>query len=106
MSRTSLNEYRNGDGDAMKSKKKLTASDLQRQAEAMIAAGTMPSLEAVLKAVAESRAEYRDGILQARSETLELNDHDRHFLSELGIEVPEDARWPLDDDSADSEAAL
>jgi hypothetical protein len=106
MSRSSSNEYRNGDGDAMKSKKKLTASDLQRQAEAMIAAGTMPSLEAVLKAVAESRAEHQDAILQARSESLELNDRDRNFLSEVGIEVPEDACWPLDDDSADPEAAL
>jgi hypothetical protein len=87
-------------------KKKLTAPDLRRQAEAMVAAGTMPSLETVLKAVAESRTEYRDAILQARSETLELNDHDRSFLNELRIEVPEDARWPLDGDSADSEAAL
>ena len=90
----------------MESNKKLTASDLQRQAEAMVAAGTMPSLEAVLKAVAESRAEYRGAILRARSEALELNDHDRHFLSELRIEVPEDARWPLDGDSADPEGAL
>src|SRR6266436_1368274 len=105
MSRTSSNEYRDGDGDAMKSKKKLTASDLQRQADAMIAAGTMPSLEAVLKAVAESRAEYQEAILQARSETLELNDDDRNFLNELGIEVPEYARWPLDGDSADPETA-
>jgi hypothetical protein len=85
----------------MKSKKKLTASDLQRQAEAMIASGTMPSLETVLQAVAESRTEYRGAILQARSETLDLNDHDRNFLNELGIEVPEDARWPLDADSND-----
>lgn len=90
----------------MKRESKITPSDLRRQAEAMIAAGTMPSLETVLKAVAESRTEYRDAILQARSETLELNDHDRDFLSELGIEVPEDARWPLDGDSADPESAL
>jgi len=82
------------------------ASDLQRQAKAMIASGTMPSLETVLKAVAESRAECRGAILQARSETLELNDHDRHFLNEMGIEIPEDAHWPLDGDSADPEAAL
>ena len=90
----------------MKPENKISPSDLRRQAEAMIAAGTMPSLETVLKAVAESRAEYQDAILQARSETLDLNDHDRSFLNELAIEVPEDARWPLDDDSADPEAAL
>ena len=82
----------------MKSENKITPSDLRRQAEAMIAAGTMPSLETVLQAVAESRAEYRGAILQARNETLELNDHDRTFLSELRIEVPKDARWPLDGD--------
>jgi len=33
-------------------------------------------------------------------------DHDRDFLGNLKIEIPEDARWPLDDDSADPEAAL
>ncbi|SRR6266446_2629342 len=82
----------------MKHEDKINESDLQRQAEAMIAAGTMPSLETVLKAVAESRAEYRGAILQARSESLELSDHDRDFLNELRIEVPEDARWPLDGD--------
>ena len=87
------------------SKNKITPSDLRRQAETMVAAGTMPSLEAVVKAIAESRAEYRDAILQAQSETLELNDHDRNFLNELRIEVPEDARWPLDGDSGDPEAA-
>jgi hypothetical protein len=90
----------------MKSEKKITPSDLRRQAEAMIAAGTMPSLETVLQTVAETRAEYRGAILQARSETLELNDLDRNFLNELRIEVPDDARWPLDGDSADPEAAL
>ncbi len=91
----------------MKRENKITASDLRRQAEAMIAAGTMPSLETVLKAVAESRAEYRGAILQARSETLELNDHDRLFLSELRIEVPEDCRWELNGDAtADPEAAI
>jgi hypothetical protein len=89
----------------MKHEDKITPSDLRRLAEAMIAAGTMPSLDAVLKAVAESRAEHQDAILQARSESLELNDHDRDFLNELGIEVPEDACWPLDDDSADPEVA-
>src|SRR5713101_1247992 len=42
-------------------------------------------------------------------DALALTDHDRNFLSELGIEVPEDARWPLDGDTVtgftDSEAA-
>jgi hypothetical protein len=67
----------------------------------------MPSLEAVLKALTETRAEYRGAILRARSETLDLNDHDRNFLNELGIEVPEDARWPLDGDlSGDTATGL
>ena len=35
-----------------------------------------------------------------------LTDHDRDFVRNLKIEIPEDARWPLDDDSADPEAAL
>ncbi len=50
----------------MKSKKKLTASDLRRQAEAMVAAGTMPSLKTVLEAVAEVRAKYVPLIKAAR----------------------------------------
>jgi hypothetical protein len=90
----------------MKHEDKINLSDLRRQAEAMVAAGTIPSLEAVLKAIAESRAEYQDAILQAQSETLELNNEDRDFFKDLAIEVPEDARWPLDDDSADPGAAL
>jgi len=47
---------------------KFTPSDLRRQAEQMIAAGTLPSLETVLEAVAEPRLRYRDKILQARLE--------------------------------------
>ena len=47
---------------------KITPSDLRRQAEAMVAAGTMPSLETVLEAVAVSRLKYRDKLLQARRE--------------------------------------
>ncbi len=50
----------------MKSKKKLTTSDLRQQAEAMIAAGTMPSLETVLKVVADIRAKYVPLIKAAR----------------------------------------
>ncbi len=52
----------------MKSKKKLTASDLRRQAEAMVAAGTMPNLETVLQAVSEIRAKYVPLIKTARLE--------------------------------------
>ncbi|SRR6266404_2891774 len=37
---------------------------------------------------------------------LTLTDHDRDLLRNLKIEVPDDARWPLDGDSADPEAAL
>jgi hypothetical protein len=102
----------------MKPKKKISPSDLRRQAEAMIAAGTMPSLETVLKAIAEVRTEYVPLINHApvaqtqlsfvtddrEQVTLELNDYDRTFLSELRIEVPEDARCPLDGDSAHPEA--
>jgi hypothetical protein len=39
-------------------------------------------------------------------DALALTDHDRNFLSELRIEVPDDARWPSDGDTADPEAAL
>jgi len=37
---------------------------------------------------------------------LGLTDHDRDFLRNLKIEIPDDARWPLDDDSTDPEVAL
>jgi len=50
----------------MKSKKKITLSDLRRQAEAMLADGTMPNLEAVLEAVAEVRAIYQPLIREVR----------------------------------------
>ena len=50
----------------MKSKKKITVSDLRKQAEAMVAAGAMPSLETVLQIVAEVRAKYKPLILEAR----------------------------------------
>ena len=71
-----------------------------------MAASTMPSLEAVLQALAETRIERQHAILQARSESLELNDHDRNLFRELGIAVPEDAVWPLDGDSADLDGGL
>jgi hypothetical protein len=82
----------------MKSKKKIGPSDLRRQAEAMIAAGTMPPLATVLKAIAEVRAESM--VL------LELSAADILFLKTCGIavdEVPEDTRWEID---ADAEAEM
>ncbi len=50
----------------MKPKRKLTESDLRRQAEAMVAAGTMPSFETVLQIVSEVRVKYKPLILEAR----------------------------------------
>jgi hypothetical protein len=95
----------------MKSKKKLTASDLRRQAEAMVAAETMPSLEAVLKAITEVRAELN-----------QISAADILFLKSCGIATEEtpnhgvstdDARYELDGDAisgptgfADPEGAL
>jgi hypothetical protein len=32
-------------------------------------------------------------------ETLALNDFDRDFLRQLGIEIPDDARWEIDADT-------
>jgi hypothetical protein len=48
--------------------KKITASDLRRQAQELIAAGKMPSLDAVLQAVAETREKYVPLIVKAREE--------------------------------------
>ena len=45
---------------------KITPTELRRQAEAMVAAGTMPSLETVLEAVAEVRQKYRPEIREAQ----------------------------------------
>lgn len=45
---------------------KITPSDLRRQAEAMLANGTMPSLETVLAAMASTREEYRPKIREAQ----------------------------------------
>jgi len=49
--------------------KKITPSDLHKQAQRMVSEGTMPSLEQVLKAVAETRRKYRPMILAARRES-------------------------------------
>ena len=37
---------------------------------------------------------------------LELNDGDRRFLQSVGIQVPDDAAWPLDDDKLTYDEAL
>ena len=37
---------------------------------------------------------------------LELNDSDRSFLQSVGIQVPEDAVWPLDDEKLTYDEAL
>ncbi len=49
--------------------KKITPSDLRKQADELIAAGKMPSLDAVLNAVAETREKFVPLILKAREET-------------------------------------
>ena len=41
---------------------RVRPSDLRREAEAMIRAGTMPSLETVLQAVADAREKYAQQI--------------------------------------------
>jgi hypothetical protein len=48
------------------SEPKLGPSDFAAEVERLKAAGKMPSLEAVLDAVASARIEYRDKILAAR----------------------------------------
>ena len=39
-------------------------------------------------------------------DVLELNDSDRRFLQSVGIQVPEDAAWPLDDEKLTYDEAL
>ncbi len=48
--------------------KKITPSDFRKQADELIAAGKMPSLDAVLQAVAETREKYVPLIVKAREE--------------------------------------
>jgi len=50
------------------SQAKITPPDLQRQAEELIASGQMPSLEALLAAIAETREEFLPLIIEARRE--------------------------------------
>jgi len=49
--------------------KKITPSDLRKEAAELIAAGKMPSLDTVLTAVASTREKYVPKILKARKET-------------------------------------
>ena len=39
-------------------------------------------------------------------DVLELNDSDRRFLQSVGIQVPEDAAWPLSDEKLTYDEAL
>jgi hypothetical protein len=41
-----------------------------------------------------------------RMDVLELNDADRRFLRSVGIQVPEDAAWPIDDEKLTYDQAL
>lgn len=45
---------------------KVGPSDFQKEVEKLQREGRMPTLEALLEAVASARAEYRDKILAAR----------------------------------------
>jgi len=49
-------------------RKLIRPSDLRRQAEDLVRKGKMPSLEAVLEAVAKAREKFSRLIRQARSE--------------------------------------
>jgi hypothetical protein len=48
--------------------KTIKPSELEAEAQRLIDAGRMPSLEELLQAVAETREKYRDQILAARRE--------------------------------------
>lgn len=47
---------------------KIKASEIQAEADRLAKSGQMPSLEDVLKAVAESRGKYADKIKAARNQ--------------------------------------
>jgi hypothetical protein len=55
------------------SEPKLSFADLQAEAERLIAKEEMPSLQQVLKAVAEIRRKYADKIMAARKESERLS---------------------------------
>ena len=46
--------------------KKFSPSDFQAEAQQLLAAGKMPSIEQILKTVDEAREKYRDKILKSR----------------------------------------
>jgi len=50
----------------MAAEPKVGPSDFQKEVERLKAAGKLPSLETLLAAIAETRAEYREKILAAR----------------------------------------
>ena len=50
-------------------RKKITSSDLRKRADELIQSGKMPSLETVLKAVAETRKKFVPMILKVRKES-------------------------------------
>lgn len=57
--------------------KLIKPSGLRKQADELIAAGKMPELDAVLKALAETRAKYQPKIVNAREESQDKIVHDR-----------------------------
>jgi len=70
-------------------------SDLRKQADELIAAGKMPSLDAVLSAVAEIRAEYRPKILAART-TEQLAEKILQDVKQMSPEEKQKVREHLD----------
>jgi len=56
-------------------KPRIKPSDLRAEADRLVRSGTMPSLEAVLAAVAETREQYRDRILAAGELAKSLQPH-------------------------------
>jgi hypothetical protein len=65
--------------------KLIKPSDLRKQADELIAAGKMPEQDAVLKAVAETRAKYQPKIVNAREESQDKIVHDRDLDLENDI---------------------
>jgi hypothetical protein len=49
--------------------KKIKPSDLEREAQRLIREGKLPSLEELLDAIAETREEYQQKILDARNQS-------------------------------------
>ncbi len=57
----------------MSEPKKFGPSDFAAEVERLKAAGKLPSLETLLAAIAETRAEYREKILAARRKSQRPN---------------------------------